>query len=363
MSTRLLGWFALGLAATAWGGGDRPAGGDGAAGGGTSAAAGGGAALTGAGATFPNPIYTKWFDAYARETGVRINYQSIGSGGGIRQFTEGTVDFGATDGPMTHGQIKAVNGNVLHVPTVLGAVVVTYNLPEVAGAPLRFDGTTLADIFQGRITRWNDSRLAALNPGAKLPAKDIIVVHRSDGSGTSFIFTDFLSKVSPEWKRKVGSATSVEWPVGLGGKGNEGVTQQVKQSDGAIGYVELIYAISNDLPYGDVKNAAGEFVRASLKSVSAAAGAELPPDTDFRVSITNPQGAGAYPIASFTWLLVQPEPRDSAKGEQIRQFIGWMLKPEAQRMAADLHYAPLPVPVIELVQKRIGVDAEVAAGR
>jgi phosphate transport system substrate-binding protein len=343
--------LAVAVATQACGGGDRAPAGDGA-----NAAAGGssGTALTGAGATFPNPIYTKWFDAYAKQTGVRVNYQSIGSGGGIRQFTEGTVDFGATDGPMTDEQIRGVNGNVLHVPTVLGAVVVTYNLPEVAGTPLRFDGATLADVFLGRITRWNDARLAALNPGAKLPAKDIIVVHRSDGSGTSFIFTDYLSKVSPTWKDQVGSATSVEWPIGLGGKGNEGVTQQVKQSDGAIGYVELIYAISNDLPYADVKNSAGEFIRPALKSVSAAAAEELPADTDFRVSITNAKPADAYPIASFTWLLIQPQPRDSAKGALIRDFLGWMLQPEAQRMAADLHYAPLPVPVIELVQKRLG---------
>jgi phosphate transport system substrate-binding protein len=309
--------------------------------------------LTGAGATFPNPIYTKWFDAYAKRTGVRVNYQSIGSGGGIRQFTEGTVDFGATDGPMTDQQIAAVKGNVWHVPTVLGAVVVTYNLPGL-GAPLKFDGQALADIFLGRIARWNDPRLVALNPGVALPAQDLIVVHRSDGSGTSFIFTDYLSKVSPEWKQKVGSATSVQWPIGLGGKGNEGVTQQVKQSEGAIGYVELIYATANDLPYAHVRNTAGQFIEPTLKSVSAAAaGASLGPDSDFRVSITNADGADAYPIASFTWLLVRPSDPDSAKGRQIREFLGWMLEPEAQRMAADLHYAPLPVPVIELVQQRL----------
>jgi len=319
------------------------------------APAGSAGALTGAGATFPNPIYTKWFDAYNKQTGVRINYQSIGSGGGIRQFTEGTVDFGATDGPMKDDQIAAVRGNVQHIPTVLGAVVVTYNLPELGKTPLRFDGATLADVFLGRITKWNDTRIAGLNPGVKLPAADIIVVHRSDGSGTSFIFTDYLSKVSSEWKSRVGSATSVEWPIGLGGKGNEGVTQQVKQSEGAIGYVELIYAISNDLPYATLKNAAGQYVEASLKSVTAAAGAaDLKGDTDFRVSITNAPGAEAYPISSFTWLLVQKTPRDSAKGEAIRKFLVWMLQPEAQRMAADLHYAPLPVPVIELLQKREG---------
>jgi phosphate transport system substrate-binding protein len=316
----------------------------------------GGAGLTGAGATFPNPIYTKWFDSYAKKTGVRINYQSIGSGGGIRQFTEGTVDFGATDGPMTDEQIAAVKGNVEHVPTVLGAVVVTYNLPALGNTPLKFDGSTLADIFLGRITRWNDPRIAALNAGVKLPASDIIVVHRSDGSGTSFIFTDYLSKVSSEWKSKVGSATSVEWPTGLGGKGNEGVTQQVKQSEGSIGYVELIYAISNGLPAAALKNAAGQYVEASLKSVTAAASAaaaELDPETDFRVSITNAKGVEAYPISSFTWLLVQMTPGDSAKAEAIRKFLVWMLEPEAQRMAADLHYAPLPIPVIELLQKRM----------
>jgi phosphate transport system substrate-binding protein len=315
-----------------------------------------GAGLTGAGATFPNPIYTKWFDAYAKKTGVRINYQSIGSGGGIRQFTEGTVDFGATDGPMTDEQIAAVKGNVEHVPTVLGAVVVTYNLPALGNTPLKFDGSTLADIFLGRITRWNDPRIAALNAGVKLPASDIIVVHRSDGSGTSFIFTDYLSKASSEWKSKVGSATSVEWPTGLGGKGNEGVTQQVKQSEGSIGYVELIYAISNGLPAAALKNAAGQYVEASLKSVTAAASAaaaELDPETDFRVSITNAKGVEAYPISSFTWLLVQMTPGDSAKAEAIRKFLVWMLEPEAQRMAADLHYAPLPIPVIELLQKRM----------
>jgi phosphate transport system substrate-binding protein len=316
----------------------------------------GAAALTGAGATVPNPIYTKWFDAYVKQTGVRINYQSIGSGGGIRQFTEGTVDFGATDGPMNDEQIAAVKGNVQHIPTVLGAVVVTYNLPALGKTPLKFDGSTLADIFLGRITQWNDPRIAALNAGVKLPASDIIVVHRSDGSGTSFIFTDYLAKVSAEWKSKVGSATSVGWPIGLGGKGNEGVTQQVKQSEGSIGYVELIYAISNGLPAASIKNVAGQYVEASLKSVTAAASAaaaELDPETDFRVSITNAKGAEAYPISSFTWLLVQKTPRDSAKAEAIRKFLVWMLEPEAQRMAADLHYAPLPVPVIELIQKRI----------
>ena len=351
MLRRCLGVWWLGLFTFACGG-DRGAT---ARAGGDSAPASSAAALTGAGATFPNPIYAKWFDVYARETGARINYQSIGSGGGIRQFTEGTVDFGASDGPMTDQQVAAVGGDVLHVPTVLGAVVPTYNLPALGTRPLRFDGPTLADIFLGRLTKWNDPRLAALNPGVALPELDILVVHRSDGSGTTFIFTDYLSKVSPAWKGAVGRGTSVDWPTGLGGKGNEGVTQQVKQSEGAIGYVELIYAIANGLPAGEVRNAAGEFVAPSLKSVSAAAaGSPLPPNTDFRVSITNAPGSGAYPIASFTWLLVHVKDTTSAKQRTLRAFLTWMLQPAAQRMAADLHYAPLPVPVIELVQRRLG---------
>ncbi|HYF40292.1 MAG TPA: phosphate ABC transporter substrate-binding protein PstS [Gemmatimonadales bacterium] len=310
--------------------------------------------LTGAGATFPNPIYTKWFDAYHKKTGVKINYQSIGSGGGIRQFTEGTVDFGATDGPMNESQIQAVGGNVLHVPAVLGAVVLTYNLPALGETKLKFDGNVLVDIFMGRITRWNDPKIAALNPGVRLPETDLIVVHRSDGSGTTYVFTDFLNKFSREWKDKVGYATSVNWPVGLGGKGNEGVTQQVKQIEGALGYVELIYAISNKLPYAEIKNAAGTFVTPSLATVTAAAaGAELSKDTDFRVSITNAAGAQAYPIASFTWLLVKKDNKDPAKAKLIRDFLTWMITPEAQKMAAELHYAPLPDPVVSLVRARL----------
>ena len=310
--------------------------------------------LTGAGATFPNPVYTKWFDAYHKKTGVQINYQSIGSGGGIRQFTEGTVDFGATDGPMNEPQIQAVNGNVLHVPTVLGAVVVTYNLPSLGDTKLKFDGNVLVDIFMGRITKWNDPKIAALNPGVKLPDQDLIVVHRSDGSGTTYVFTDYLNKFSREWKDKVGYATSVNWPVGLGGKGNEGVTQQVKQVEGALGYVELIYAISNKLPYAQVKNAAGNFITPSLETVTAAAaGTKLQKDTDFRVSITNAPGADAYPVASFTWLLIRKDNKDPAKAKLIRDFLQWMITPEAQKMAAELHYAPLPTPVVSLVQARI----------
>ena len=334
-------------------GGDKPKGQ--AAGTEAAPAAASGVALTGAGATFPNPIYTKWFDTYAKATGVRINYQSIGSGGGIRQFTEGTVDFGATDGPMSNEQMAAVQGNVLHVPTVLGADVLTYNLPAIGSGKLVLDGDAIAGIFLGRITKWNDTKLTALNPGLKLPNNDIIVVHRSDGSGTSFIFTDYLSKVSPEWKAKVGAATSVNWPIGLGGKGNEGVTQQVKQTEGAIGYVELIYAASNGLAFADIKNAAGAIVTPNLKTVTAAAqSASFTPDTDFRVSITNAPGAEAYPIASFTWLLINPNSNDAVKSKQIKDFIHWMLSPDAQRMAADLQYAPLPVPLIELIQKRVG---------
>jgi phosphate transport system substrate-binding protein len=335
--------------AMACGGSDRPSTADR-----SRSATTGSAALTGAGATFPAPLYTKWFDAYAKEAGVRINYQSIGSGGGIRQFTEGTVDFGASDAPMTDEQLQAVKGKVQHIPTVLGAVVVTYNLPSVDKTPLRFDGPSLADIFLGRITRWSDRRLAALNPGVRLPDQDIIVVHRSEGSGTTYIFTDYLAKISPEWKAKVGRATSVQWPAGLGGKGNEGVTQQVKQTEGSIGYVELIYAVSNGLPTALVKNAAGLLAEPNLKSVSAAAsGAQLGPSTDFRVSITNAPGKDSYPLSSFTWLLIRSETPDTAKGQALRRFLAWMLTPEAQRMASDLHYAPLPVSVMELLQKRL----------
>jgi len=310
--------------------------------------------LTGAGATFPNPIYTKWFDAYSKKTGVQINYQSIGSGGGIRQFTEGTVDFGATDGPMNDQQIATVNGNVLHVPTVLGAVAVTYNLPSIGNTKLKFDGNLLVDIFMGRVTKWNDPKIAALNPGVKLPDMDLVVVHRSDGSGTTYVFTDYLNKFSREWKDKVGYATSVNWPIGLGGKGNEGVTQQVKQVEGGLGYVELIYALSNNLPYGVIKNSAGTFVEPSLESVTAAAAAaKLKPDTDFRVSITNAPGQNAYPIASFTWLLVHKDNKDAAKAKLIKDFLTWMIGSDAQKMATELKYAPLPTEVVSLIQARL----------
>jgi len=316
-------------------------------------AAGGATALTGAGATFPNPIYTKWFADYAAKKGVRINYQSIGSGGGIRQFSEGTVDFGATDSPMADSAIARINGNVVHLPTVMGAVVVTYNLPGLT-SPLKFDGAVLADIFLGKVPRWNDRRIAALNPGVTLPDVEVIVVHRSDGSGTSFIWTDFLSKASSEWKSRIGAATSVNWPTGLGGKGNEGVTQQVKQVEGTIGYVELIYALSNNLPVAHIRNAAGNFVEPNLESTSAAAaGLNLSADTDFRVSITNSSGANAYPAASFTWLLVKPENPDAAKARVIKDFLAWMISDEAQDMARELHYAPLPDDIRNLVGGRI----------
>jgi phosphate transport system substrate-binding protein len=310
--------------------------------------------LTGAGATFPNPIYTKWFDAYHKKTGVEINYQSIGSGGGIRQFTEQTVDFGATDSPMNQEQMTAVQGKVLHIPTVLGAVVLTYNLPQAGATPLVFDGALIADIFLGKITKWNDKRIASLNPQAKLPNADLVVVHRSDGSGTSFIFTDYLSKVSREWKEKVGSATSVNWPAGLGGKGNEGVTQQVQQLEGALGYVELIYAVSNKLSYASVKNSGGKVIVPSLASVTAAAASvNLEKNTDFRVSITNAPGDAAYPISSFTWLLVRPDTKDPVRGKTLKGFLDWMITDEAQSMTGALLYAPLPAPVLALVKDRL----------
>jgi phosphate transport system substrate-binding protein len=311
-------------------------------------------ALTGAGATFPNPIYSKWFDTYHKATGVQINYQSIGSGGGIKQYTEGTVDFGASDGPMSNDQMNAVQGEVLHLPTVMGAVVLTWNLPAIGTTPLKLDGPAIADIFLGKITKWNDARLTSLNAGVALPNADIIVVHRSDGSGTSYIFTDYLSKVSKDWKEKVGYATSVNWPVGLGGKGNEGVTQQVKSTEGSIGYVELIYAVANQLPYAQVKNAAGNWVTPSLDGVTAAAAsAKFPANTDFRVSITNAPGKDAYPISSFTWLLVRPKMKDAAKAKALHDFLNWMLTSEAQGMAKELQYAPLPAEVVSLEQSRI----------
>lgn len=313
--------------------------------------------ITGAGATFPNPIYTKWFDEYKKiHPEAEINYQSQGSGAGIRQVTEGTVDFGASDGPMTDEQIadfKTKRGAaILHFPTVLGADVPVYNVPGVATG-LKFTGEALAGIYLGKITKWNDPAITAANPGVKLPASDIVVVHRSDGSGTTYIWVDFLSKVSPEWQSKVGKATSVNWPVGLGGKGNEGVAGLVSQTSGAIGYVELIYAIQNKISYGSVKNSSGAFVSASLAGVSAAAaGAAANMPDDFRVSITNAPGKDAYPISSFTWLLVPAKIADPAKKKAITDFLKWMLA-DGQNMTEPLLFAKLPKSVVAKELKAI----------
>jgi len=305
--------------------------------------------IDGAGATFPYPIYSKWFSEYNKiRTDVQINYQSIGSGGGIRQLTNQTVFFGASDGPMTMDQLQAAPGKILHFPMVLGGVVPIYNLPD-AGADLNFSGTVLADIFLGKITKWNDPAIAKDNPGVTLPGSDITVVHRADGSGTSYIWCDYLSKVSPEYKSKVGVATSVNWPTGLGGKGNEGVAGLVKQTPGSIGYVELIYALQNKIAYGAVKNYDGNFVRASIESVSAAAAvaADKMP-SDFRVSITNAPGKDVYPISSFTWILLYQNPKDKAKSKLMLDFMKWALS-DGQKLAADLGYAPLPANVATMV--------------
>ena len=310
--------------------------------------------INGAGATFPYPIYSKWFDEYSKShSGVKINYQSIGSGGGIKQLTAGTVFFGATDGPMTDEQLKGAPAPILHFPTVLGAVVPVYNVPGVA-APLRFTGAALADIYLGKITKWNDPAIARSNPGVKLPATDIAVVHRSDGSGTTYIFVDFLSKVSPEFKQKVGVATSVNWPVGVGAKGNEGVSGLVKQTPGAIGYVELIYASQNNIAYGAVQNRSGQFVTASFDSVTAAAAAAATsmPD-DFRVSITDAGGENAYPIASFTWMLFNQNPTDKQSARAMVDFMKWALT-DGQQFASQLGYAPLPKPVVDKELQALG---------
>ena len=306
--------------------------------------------INGAGATFPYPIYSKWFDEYAKvDPSVRFNYQSIGSGGGQKQIMAQTVDFGASDGPMTDDNLKKAPGKLLHIPTVAGAVVMSYNLP---GNPaITFDGETIADMYLGKIKKWNDPKIAALNPGAKLPDNDIVVVHRSDGSGTSFIFTDYLSKVSPEWKQKVGTNTSVKWPTGLGAKGNEGVSGQVKQVSGAIGYVELIYALQNKMDFAQLKNAAGKVVKPSLESVTAALSTAEIPD-DFRFSMTNAPGPDAYPISGATWLLVYQEQKDPAKGKKLVEFLKWAVE-KGEGMARNLDYAPLPESVQQRVLKRI----------
>ncbi|HEX7419488.1 MAG TPA: phosphate ABC transporter substrate-binding protein PstS [Thermoanaerobaculia bacterium] len=303
--------------------------------------------INGAGATFPYPIYSKWFSEYSKlHPEVQINYQSIGSGGGIRQLIAQTVFFGATDGPMSDEQLKSAPGPILHFPTVLGGVVPIYNVPGVAQA-LHLSGTALAGIYLGKITKWNDAALVTTNPGVKLPATDIAVVHRSDGSGTTYIFVDYLSKVSSDFKKKVGVATSVDWPVGVGAKGNEGVSGLVKQTPGAIGYAELIYATQNSIPYGAVQNKAGEFVAASLDSVTAAAaGAAATMPDDFRVSITNADGKGAYPISSFTWLLFYQNPKDKESARTMAEFLKWALS-DGQKFTGALGYAPLPQAVID----------------
>ena len=311
--------------------------------------------INAAGATFPYPIYSKWFDEYHKlHPNIQINYQSIGSGGGIRQLLDKTVDFGASDGPMTDEQLQQAGFKVLHFPTVLGADVPSYNIPGVT-AELRFTPEALAGIFLGKVTKWNDPAIAGPNPGVKLPAEDIVVVHRSDGSGTTYIWTDYLSKVSSEWQSKVGKNTSVNWPVGLGGKGNEGVAGLIKQTPNSLGYIELIYAVQNSISYGTVKNAAGEFVKASLAGVSAAAaGAAKSMPEDFRVSITNPPGKDAYPISSFTWLLIPAQIQDAAKKTAIKDFLGWMLT-SGQQFCEPLAYAKLPKEVVAKEQKAVAL--------
>jgi len=306
--------------------------------------------INGAGATFPYPIYSKWFDEYAKvDPSVRFNYQSIGSGGGQKQITARTVDFGASDGPMSDENLAKTPGNILHLPTVAGADVIAYNLP---GDPkLKLDGDAIANIFLGNITKWNDPKIAALNPGVELPDAGIIPVHRSDGSGTTYIFVDYLSSISPVWADSVGKGTSVKWPVGIGGKGNEGVAGQVKQLSGAVGYVELIYAKQNKMPYADVKNAAGNFITPTIESVTAALATAKIPD-DFRFSMVNSPGDNAYPISGATWLLVYEKQKDAAKGKKLVEFLNWALT-KGEGMASSLDYASLPATVQQRVLERI----------
>lgn len=317
--------------------------------------------LTGAGATFPYPMYSKWFIDYAAASKIKINYQSIGSGGGVRQISEQTVDFGASDGPMSDDELaKAKGGPLLHIPTVMGADVVVYNVPGLQGT-LKLSGDVIADIFLGKITKWSDPRISGLNTAEKLPSSDILVVHRSDGSGTTYIWTDYLSAVSPAWAAGPGKGKDVKWPVGLGGKGNEGVAGQVKQLVGSIGYVELIYARQNKIPYASIRNASGNFVDASIASITdAAAGVAkgLPMNTDFRLSIVNAPGKNAYPISSMTWLLVYKHQTNATKGKQLVDFLKWMIT-EGQKSAPALDYAPLPGAVVKQVQARI---AEIKIG-
>jgi phosphate transport system substrate-binding protein len=308
--------------------------------------------LNGAGATFPYPMYSKWFSEYNKlHPEVQINYQSIGSGGGIRQVLNGTVDFGASDGPMSDEQLAQSKTKILHIPTVLGAVVPAYNVPGISGE-IKFTPEALAGIFLGKIQNWNDPAIAKVNPGTKFPDQAIVVIHRSDGSGTTFIFTDYLSKVSKDWERTVGKGTSVKWPIGLGGKGNEGVAGQIRQIQGSIGYVELIYAVQNNIPYGSVKNAAGIFLKATLDGVTEAAASSKSMPADFRVSITNAPGKTAYPISSFTWMLIPVQTKDPKKGKIIADFLDWMVT-DGQKMTNQLSYAPLPESVVEKVKTAI----------
>jgi len=308
--------------------------------------------LNGAGATFPYPMYSKWFSEYHKaHPEIEINYQPIGSGGGIRQVLAGTVDFGGSDATMSDEQLSQAKTKILHIPTVLGAVVPAYNIPGVSGE-VKFTSQALAGIFLGKITSWNDPAIAEANPGVNFPNQPIVVIHRSDGSGTSFIFTDYLSKISPDWQGGPNKGASVKWPVGLGGKGNEGVAGMIRQMQGAIGYIELIYAVQNKIPYGIVKNAAGDFVKASLESVTAAAASAPKMPADFRVSITNAPGKDAYPISSFTWLLIPAQSKDAAKGKIIADFLNWMVN-DGQKMTADLTYAPLPDNVAAKVKEAI----------
>jgi len=303
--------------------------------------------INGAGATFPYPIYSKWFDEYTKvDPSVRFNYQSIGSGGGIMMFRSQTVDFGASDAPLNEDQIKQLPAPAFHFPSVMGAVVLAYNMPDVK-QKIRLTGQVIADIYLGKVLKWTDPEITQLNPGVNLPDDPIVTCHRSDGSGTTYIFSDYLSKVSPEWAKKVGKGTSLKWPVGLGGKGNEGVTGLIQQTPGAIGYVELIYALSNNIPYAMVKNRDGSWINASLAGVSAAAaGAAANMPADFRVSITDAPGADAYPISSFTYLLVYKEQKDKIKGGAIVKFVKWALT-DGQKYAAPLYYAQIPAPVVE----------------
>ena len=323
--------------------------------------------LTGAGATFPYPIYSKWFADYAQSTGVKINYQSIGSGGGIRQLSDQTVDFGASDGPMTDQELAGAKGGpVLHFPTVMGAVVITYNVPGL-NRPLNLSGDLIGDIFQGKITKWNDARIVAQNHGVSLPNSDILVVHRSDGSGTTYIFSDYLNAVSPSWSSSLGKGKEIKWPVGLGGKGNEGVAGQVSQTPGSLGYVELAYAKQNKLPYANVRNSDGRYVAPSIASVTAAAASmKLPKNTDYRVSIVNAPGKDSYPISSMTWILVYQNQTDRVKGTKLVNFLHWAYK-NGEKTASTLDYAPLPTSMVATLQNRLKTihiaDAQVGAAR